>query len=97
MFLRRSYVLALSQFGAFSFIKSYFPPPALLSQEREAQSAVEPPSSGPSESELALQEALITLHQEKDSLHAQYQAQVYIILPHYPLPGMLNFIFYSKI
>lgn len=79
-FLRRSYVLTLSQFGTFSFIKLFFsPPPALLSQEREALSTVEPLSSGPSESELALQEALNTLHQEKDSLHAQYQAQVYII------------------
>lgn len=72
-------------------------PPALLSQEREALSTVEPLSSGPSESELALQEAFNALHQEKDSLHAQYQAQVYILPPHYPLPEILNFLFYSEI
>uniref|UniRef100_A0A671V0U2 Golgin A2 n=1 Tax=Sparus aurata TaxID=8175 RepID=A0A671V0U2_SPAAU len=49
---------------------------ALLSQEREAQDNAEPQSSGPSESELALQEALNTLQQEKDALTAQYQAQL---------------------
>lgn len=52
------------------------PPPALLSQEREAQDNAEPQSSGPSESEVALQEALNALHQEKHALTAQYQAQV---------------------
>lgn len=57
-------------------------PPALLSQEREAQDAAEPQSSGPSESEMALQEALNTLQQEKDALTAQYQAQVRITLTH---------------
>ncbi|XP_073333703.1 golgin subfamily A member 2 isoform X2 [Pagrus major] len=49
---------------------------ALLSQEREAQDNAEPQSSGPSESEVALQEALNTLQQEKDALTAQYQAQL---------------------
>ncbi|XP_033502566.1 golgin subfamily A member 2 isoform X2 [Epinephelus lanceolatus] len=49
---------------------------ALLSQEREARDVVEPQSSGPSESEVALQEALNTLQQEKDALTAQYQAQL---------------------
>lgn len=57
-------------------------PPALLSQEREAQVNAEPQSSGPSESEVALQEALNTLQQEKDALIAQYQAQVYITWTH---------------
>ncbi|XP_036972723.1 golgin subfamily A member 2 isoform X2 [Acanthopagrus latus] len=49
---------------------------ALLSQEREAQDNAEPQSSGPSESEVVLQEALNTLQQEKDALSAQYQAQL---------------------
>ncbi|XP_061657315.1 golgin subfamily A member 2 isoform X2 [Syngnathoides biaculeatus] len=49
---------------------------ALLSKEREDQSAAEPQSSGTSESELALQEALNSLQQEKDSLDAQYQSQL---------------------
>uniref|UniRef100_A0A3Q4A8L7 Golgin subfamily A conserved domain-containing protein n=1 Tax=Mola mola TaxID=94237 RepID=A0A3Q4A8L7_MOLML len=49
---------------------------ALLSQEREAQNNAEPQSSGPSESEVALQEALNTLKQEKDTVTAQYQAQL---------------------
>uniref|UniRef100_A0A8C9YPF1 Golgin A2 n=1 Tax=Sander lucioperca TaxID=283035 RepID=A0A8C9YPF1_SANLU len=49
---------------------------ALLSQEREARDNAEPQSSGPSESEVALQEALNTLHQEKEALTAQYQAQL---------------------
>ncbi|XP_031716290.1 golgin subfamily A member 2 isoform X5 [Anarrhichthys ocellatus] len=48
----------------------------LLSQEREALDNAEPQSSGPSESEVALQEALNTLHQEKDALIAQYHAQL---------------------
>ncbi len=52
-------------------------PPASLSQEREAQDNAEPHSSGPSENEVALQEALNTLQQEKDTLSTQYQAQVY--------------------
>lgn len=50
--------------------------PVLMSQEREAQADAEPQASGPSESEVALQEALSTLQQEKDSVTAQYQAQV---------------------
>ncbi|XP_059213805.1 golgin subfamily A member 2 isoform X3 [Centropristis striata] len=49
---------------------------ALLSQEREALDNAEPQSSGPSESEVALQEALNTLQQEKDALTEQYQAQL---------------------
>nr|XP_046174002.1 golgin subfamily A member 2-like isoform X2 [Oncorhynchus gorbuscha] len=47
---------------------------ALLSQEGEAQA--EPQPSGPSESELALQEALGCLQQERDSLNSQFQAQL---------------------
>ncbi|XP_055792748.1 golgin subfamily A member 2-like isoform X3 [Salvelinus fontinalis] len=47
---------------------------ALLSQERGAQA--EPQPSGPSESELALQEALGSLQQERDSLNSQFQAQL---------------------
>lgn len=58
------------------------PSAALLSQEREAQNVAEPLSSGPSESEVALQEAVNTIQQEKDSLAAQYQGQVYITLKH---------------
>lgn len=52
------------------------PSAASLSQEREAQLDAEPQSSGPSESEVALQEALNALHQEKDAMTAQYKAQV---------------------
>lgn len=37
---------------------------------------MEAPTLGPSEGELALQEALNTMQQEKDHFHAQYQAQV---------------------
>ncbi|XP_075311419.1 golgin subfamily A member 2 isoform X3 [Odontesthes bonariensis] len=48
---------------------------ALLSVEKEAQDSAEPQSSGPSESEVALQEALNTLQQEKEAVTAQYQAQ----------------------
>ncbi|XP_029920461.1 golgin subfamily A member 2 isoform X2 [Myripristis murdjan] len=47
-----------------------------LSLEREAQGPVEPQPSGPSESEVALQEAVNTLQQERDTLTAQYQAQL---------------------
>ncbi|XP_021458108.2 golgin subfamily A member 2 isoform X3 [Oncorhynchus mykiss] len=47
---------------------------ALLSHEREAQ--VDPQPSGPSMSELALQEALSSLQQERDSLNTQFQAQL---------------------
>uniref|UniRef100_A0A3B4VRR2 Golgin A2 n=1 Tax=Seriola dumerili TaxID=41447 RepID=A0A3B4VRR2_SERDU len=51
---------------------------ALLSQEREAQDNAEPQSqsSGPSESEVALQESLNRLQQEKEALTSQYQAQL---------------------
>lgn len=48
----------------------------LLYQEREAQNEAELQSSEPSERELALQEALNTSQQEKDSVTAQFQAQV---------------------
>lgn len=54
----------------------------LLSQEREAQNEAEPRSSEPSERELALQEALHILQQEKDSVTAQFQAQVGIKVTH---------------
>uniref|UniRef100_A0A8C7FEI3 Golgin A2 n=1 Tax=Oncorhynchus kisutch TaxID=8019 RepID=A0A8C7FEI3_ONCKI len=47
---------------------------ALLSHEKEAQ--VDPQPSGPSASELALQEALSSLQQERDSLNTQFQAQL---------------------
>uniref|UniRef100_A0A4W5K1L3 Golgin A2 n=1 Tax=Hucho hucho TaxID=62062 RepID=A0A4W5K1L3_9TELE len=47
---------------------------ALLSHERKAQA--DPQPSGPSESELALQEALSSLQQERDSLNTQFQAQL---------------------
>ncbi|XP_028273554.1 golgin subfamily A member 2 isoform X2 [Parambassis ranga] len=49
---------------------------ALLSQEREAQENAEPQPSGPSEQEVALKEALTSLKQEKDTVTAQYQAQL---------------------
>lgn len=49
---------------------------ALLSQEKEAQNEAEAQSSGPSESEVALQEALNNTQQEMDALSAQYQAQL---------------------
>ncbi|XP_031610328.1 golgin subfamily A member 2 isoform X1 [Oreochromis aureus] len=49
---------------------------ALLSQEKEAQHGTEPQSSGPSENEVALQEALNALQQEKDAITSQYQAQL---------------------
>ncbi|XP_029940689.1 golgin subfamily A member 2 isoform X3 [Salarias fasciatus] len=49
---------------------------ALLTQEREALDGAEPQPSGPSESELALQEAFNSLQQEKDAVAAQYQAQL---------------------
>lgn len=55
---------------------SSWPSAASLSQEREAQHDAEPQSSGPSESEVALQEALNALQQEKDTVTAQYKAQV---------------------
>uniref|UniRef100_A0A665WK88 Golgin subfamily A conserved domain-containing protein n=1 Tax=Echeneis naucrates TaxID=173247 RepID=A0A665WK88_ECHNA len=48
----------------------------LLSQEREAQDNAESQSSGPSERELALQENLNVLQQEKEALNEQYQAQL---------------------
>ncbi|XP_047228905.1 golgin subfamily A member 2 isoform X2 [Girardinichthys multiradiatus] len=48
----------------------------LLSMEKEAQDNKEPQPSGPSEGEVALQEALSSLQQEKDAITAQYQAQL---------------------
>ncbi|KAL0965485.1 hypothetical protein UPYG_G00281900 [Umbra pygmaea] len=47
---------------------------ALVCQEREAP--VEHQPSGPSEKELALQEALGSLQQERDALNLQFQAQL---------------------
>ncbi|XP_037548131.1 golgin subfamily A member 2 [Nematolebias whitei] len=49
---------------------------AILSVEKEAQSAAEPTSSEPSEREVALQEALTSLQHEKDAITAQYQSQL---------------------
>ncbi|XP_041826420.1 golgin subfamily A member 2 isoform X3 [Melanotaenia boesemani] len=49
---------------------------ALLSMEKEAQDGAESQPSGPSESEVALQDALSSLQQEKDAVSAQYQAQL---------------------
>ncbi|KAM4533034.1 golgin subfamily A member 2 isoform 3-T3 [Fundulus diaphanus] len=49
---------------------------ALLSAEKEAQDNAEPQASGPSAGEVALQEALSSLQQEKDAINAQYQAQL---------------------
>ncbi|MCI4394233.1 hypothetical protein PGIGA_G00166320 [Pangasianodon gigas] len=46
----------------------------LLSQERESQATSQ--STGPSEKELALEESIYTLQQERDALSLQYQAQV---------------------
>ncbi|XP_029024312.1 golgin subfamily A member 2 isoform X2 [Betta splendens] len=49
---------------------------ALLSKEKEAQEYAEPQSSQPSENEVALQENIISLQQEKEAITAQYQAQL---------------------
>ncbi|KAM9307260.1 golgin subfamily A member 2 isoform 3-T3 [Pholidichthys leucotaenia] len=49
---------------------------ALLSQEREAQAVAEVQSSAPSENEVALQEAVSSLRQEKEAVTAQYQSQL---------------------
>ncbi|KAJ3604758.1 hypothetical protein NHX12_026810 [Muraenolepis orangiensis] len=49
---------------------------ALLSQEQQARDHAEPRPSGPSEREVTLQEALHSLHQEREALGAQYQAQL---------------------
>uniref|UniRef100_A0A3Q2Q8N2 Golgin A2 n=1 Tax=Fundulus heteroclitus TaxID=8078 RepID=A0A3Q2Q8N2_FUNHE len=49
---------------------------ALLSAEKEAQDDAEPQPSGPSAGEVALQEALSSLQQEKDAINAQYRAQL---------------------
>ncbi|XP_034047917.1 golgin subfamily A member 2 [Thalassophryne amazonica] len=49
---------------------------ALLSQEKETQGHAEPQLLEPSENEVALQEALSSLQQEKDTLAAQYQTQL---------------------
>ncbi|XP_057212045.1 golgin subfamily A member 2 isoform X4 [Triplophysa rosa] len=47
---------------------------ALMNKEQESQASSQ--STGPSESELALQETIRSLQQERDSLSLQYQAQV---------------------
>ncbi|XP_051523327.1 golgin subfamily A member 2 isoform X2 [Myxocyprinus asiaticus] len=47
---------------------------AVMSKEQEAQSVSQ--ISGPSETELALQETINSLQQERDALSLQYQAQV---------------------
>ncbi|XP_050967099.1 LOW QUALITY PROTEIN: golgin subfamily A member 2 [Labeo rohita] len=47
---------------------------ALMSKEQEAQAVSQ--TSGPSESELALQETISSLQQEREALSLQYQAQV---------------------
>ncbi|XP_043096503.1 golgin subfamily A member 2 isoform X4 [Puntigrus tetrazona] len=47
---------------------------ALMSKEQEPQAVSQTP--GPSESELALQETISSLQQERDALSLQYQAQV---------------------
>lgn len=47
---------------------------ALMSKEQELQAVSQAP--GPSESELALQESISSLQQERDALSLQYQAQV---------------------
>lgn len=59
---------------------SAFSPSALLSQEKEARNDAEPQSSQPSEIEVALQETINCLQQEKEAITAQYQAQVCITL-----------------
>lgn len=80
--LTQSGVFLCSKFIKLDKCHPLCPSAALLSQEREAQNDAEPQSSGPSESEVALQEALNSLQQEKDALTAQYKAQVYITLAH---------------
>lgn len=54
----------------------------LLSQEKEVKNEAEPRSPEPSERELALQEALNILQQEKDTVTVQFQAQVRIKVVH---------------
>ncbi|KAG7498958.1 golgin subfamily A member 2 isoform X2 [Solea senegalensis] len=49
---------------------------ALLSQEKDPQDNAEAQPSGPSENEIALEENLNRLQQEKEALAAQYQAQL---------------------
>ncbi|XP_020563301.1 golgin subfamily A member 2 isoform X3 [Oryzias latipes] len=44
--------------------------------EKETRDHPEPPTSGPSEQEVALQEALSNLQEEKEAIAAQYQAQL---------------------
>ena len=60
----------------FNILLSTPPPIAMLSQEQQARDHAVPQPSGPSETEVALQEALDRLHQEKEALTEQYQAQV---------------------
>lgn len=59
--------------GNFMFLMCFLSS-ALMNKEQEAQAMSQ--SSGPSESELALQETVSSLQQERDSLSLQYQAQV---------------------
>ncbi|KAK7896018.1 hypothetical protein WMY93_021343 [Mugilogobius chulae] len=49
---------------------------ASYSQEKETVNEADPQSSGPSESEVALQEALNNVQQQNEALSAQYQAQL---------------------
>lgn len=51
-------------------------PLALILQEQESQAT--PQSSGPSEKELAMEESIQALQEERDALSLQYQAQVRI-------------------
>lgn len=67
---------------------------ALLSVEKEAQENTEPQPSGPSEGEVALQEALSSLQQQKDAIIEQYQAQVCILLSKHHNMGL--FIFFKS-
>ena len=49
---------------------------ASFSQERETSVEAQTQPSGPSENEVALQEALNNVQQHNEALNAQYQAQV---------------------
>ncbi|KAJ0013070.1 hypothetical protein NQD34_017404 [Periophthalmus magnuspinnatus] len=49
---------------------------ATFSQEKETPNEAEPQSTGPSESEVALQEALNNIQQQNEALSAQYQTQL---------------------
>uniref|UniRef100_A0A3B4B599 Golgin subfamily A conserved domain-containing protein n=1 Tax=Periophthalmus magnuspinnatus TaxID=409849 RepID=A0A3B4B599_9GOBI len=49
---------------------------ATFSQEKETPNEAEPQSTGPSESEVALQQALNNIQQQNEALSAQYQTQL---------------------